>query len=308
MELGSILTILVSVLLLGVAGRMIMQAFSIQNRGQAEVRSLMARSHESDLKRRMANAALEGELSEIDKKVREAVEKSGRRETLEEMMFQAGVFSELERNKFLRYKVLGPFLGPVFGAAFAYITVGFNGMIGWALPVMGAAVGYRFPYIVVDGRRKERFEEIMFYLPIVIEQMVIGVSSSLDIGPCIQKICEMSKERDRTNAVIQLLEQSQIYVRSGNSLEEAVTQIGVLSGHMELKHAFNAIAQVSRHGGEVTKQLQELADAVTVQREAQIEAKIKKLELSATGPVALAFLAFMIVLGTGIACRMANVF
>jgi hypothetical protein len=255
----------------------------------------MARSHESDLKRRMANAALEGELSEIDKKVREAVEKSGRRETLEEMMFQAGVFSELERNKFLRYKVLGPFLGPVFGAAFAYITVGFNGMIGWALPVMGAAVGYRFPYIVVDGRRKERFEEIMFYLPIVIEQMVIGVSSSLDIGPCIQKICEMSKERDRTNAVIQLLEQSQIYVRSGNS-------------HMELKHAFNAIAQVSRHGGEVTKQLQELADAVTVQREAQIEAKIKKLELSATGPVALAFLAFMIVLGTGIACRMANVF
>ena len=43
----------------------------------------------------------------------------------------------------------------------------------------------------------------------------------------------------------------------------------------------------------------ELADAVAGQRETRIEAKIKKLELEATGPVALVFMGFLLILMIG---------
>jgi hypothetical protein len=68
-----------------------------------------------------------------------------------------------------------------------------------------------------------------------------------------------------------------------------------------------ALAQVARHGGEITKQLHELAEAVGSQREAQIEGKIKKLELAATGPVALVFMGFMIIILIGFGIQLKGI-
>ena len=60
-----------------------------------------------------------------------------------------------------------------------------------------------------------------------------------------------------------------------------------------------SLAQVARHGGEISRQLNDLADAVGNQRNTKVEEKIKKLELEATGPVALVFVGFMIILLIG---------
>jgi pilus assembly protein TadC len=68
------------------------------------------------------------------------------------------------------------------------------------------------------------------------------------------------------------------------------------------------MAQVLKHGGEITKQLQEMADAVSSQRETKIEAKIKKLELEATGPVAMVFMGFLLILLTCIGMQMMKAF
>ena len=89
------------------------------------------------------------------------------------------------------------------------------------------------------------------------------------------------------------------YIRSGVGLEEALVEIGNKSGHVELKHAFMALSQVAKHGGEISKQLMELADSVNTQRETKVEALIKQLELKATGPVALVFLGFIIIILIG---------
>jgi type II secretory pathway component PulF len=69
-----------------------------------------------------------------------------------------------------------------------------------------------------------------------------------------------------------------------------------------------ALAQVAKHGGEITRQLNELADAVANQRATKIEAKIKKLEIAATGPVALVFLGFLIILLIGFGSQMKDAF
>jgi type II secretory pathway component PulF len=137
----------------------------------------------------------------------------------------------------------------------------------------------------------------------MIEQISIGVSSSLDIGPCISRIVQMSDERGTHNPAVDLLKVALSYVKSGVSLEQALVEVGRASGCAEFKQALLALAQVTKFGGEISRQLQELADSINSQREARIEAEIRGLELKATGPVSMVFLAYLLLLGLGIAAQ-----
>ena len=80
-----------------------------------------------------------------------------------------------------------------------------------------------------------------------------------------------------------------------------------MAGHNDLKHAFMALCQVAKFGGEISRQLQELADSVGALREAKVEEKIKKLELSATVPVALVFFGYLVILLIGFGLQIITV-
>lgn len=199
---------------------------------------------------------------------------------------------------------------PIFTTIPALIGTGYIAGIDLAIVggIVGLLLGLQAPFSILDRKIKGRSEDIMFYLPLVIEQIAIGVSSSLDVGPCIQRVVSMADERDSHNVVTELLRTVQFYVKSGVSLEDALNEVGKLAGNTELKHAFMSLSQVAKHGGEVTRQLQELADAVATQRESKIDSKIKKLELEATAPVALVFFGFLIILLIGFGLQILNAF
>lgn len=226
--------------------------------------------------------------------------------SIEQRFFQAGIFSDAERQEFARMRVLLP----IFTTIPALIGTGYIAGIDLAIVggIVGLLLGLQAPFSILDRKIKGRSEDIMFYLPLVIEQIAIGVSSSLDVGPCIQRVVSMADERDSHNVVTELLRTVQFYVKSGVSLEDALNEVGKLAGNTELKHAFMSLSQVAKHGGEVTRQLQELADAVATQRESKIDSKIKKLELEATAPVALVFFGFLIILLIGFGLQILNAF
>ncbi len=225
--------------------------------------------------------------------------------TLDEMFFMAGVFTEEEKRAYHRSLIIFP---AIIVPVLCYLSYGSGPVMLISSLIFGYFGGRQLPKTLLERKIKKRGEEIVYFLPLVIEQIVIGVSSSLDIGPCLQKVVQMADERDTHNPVTELLRHAHHYVRSGVALEEALNEIGRLSYHVELKHAFMSLSQVCRHGGEVTRQLQELADAVAGQRETRIEAKIKKLELVATGPVALVFVGFMMILLIGFGLQLKTAF
>jgi pilus assembly protein TadC len=66
-----------------------------------------------------------------------------------------------------------------------------------------------------------------------------------------------------------------------------------------VKHAFKALAQVARYGGEISKQLQDLSESVSAERETKVDEKVKKLELVATLPVTMVFAGFLFILLIG---------
>ncbi len=220
--------------------------------------------------------------------------------TIEEKYFRAGMFSEKDKREFQRMRFFLPLVCAPVCLALGFYIFGFSNLLFPAIfCIFGGLIGMQLPFSILDRRMAARDEEIMYYLPLVIEQIAIGVSSSLDIGPCLQRVVQMSDERDSHNVVTELLRHAQYYVRSGNSLEDALNEVGRRTGHNELKHAFLSLSQVAKHGGEITRQLQELADAVAAQRETRIEAVIKKLELKATLPVTLVFMGFILILLVG---------
>ncbi len=246
-------------------------------------------------------AAIKGQLESLKKKQASA----GEEITLERKFFQAGMFYEEDKKEFYRLRTILPVIGIVVGGALGAVIGGI-----WMVAAIALCglVGYQLPTSILDRKILNRSEDIMFYLPLVIEQIIIGVSSSLDVGPCLARVVQMADERDSHNSVTELIRYAQLYMKTGISLDEALTEVGKLSGHTELKHSFMSLAQVAKHGGEITRQLQELADAVSTQRETRIDAKIKKLELAATGPVGLVFVGFLVILLTGFGIQIMKAF
>lgn len=270
---------------------------------------------------RSSQAVREGLSGEHGEEVYESLKKQTRRqaerrkeaESVELKLFQAGIISPEAKKRFARWRIVSPVIGLAAGSfvgfflnSVAYLM--FPGDLFVVGAVMGLLVGIQAPVSILDRRKEKRDDELLYYLPLVIEQIAIGVSSSLDIGPCLQRIVDMADERDSHNPVTELIRFVQSYVKSGVSLEEALSEVAKMTGHTELKHAFLSLAQVSRHGGEISKQLQELADAVAQQRETAVEGKIKKLELVATGPVALVFMGFLLIILTGFGIQIKNAF
>jgi len=217
--------------------------------------------------------------------------------TLEERMFQAGLFSEEQRRDFRRLQVVMPTAFGLLGAGWG--SFGGDPVNILLYGVVGGMLGAYIPLKRLDKWIKFRQEEITFYLPLVIEQISIGVSSSLDIGPCLARVVQMADERDSHNPVTELLRFAQAYIKSGVSLQDALNEVGRQSGSNEVKHSFKALAQVARYGGEISKQLQDLSESVSSDRETKVEEKIKKLELAATAPVALVFAGFLFILLVG---------
>ncbi len=223
-------------------------------------------------------------------------------------LFKAGFFTAEDRRKFLRMRIISfvifLFLIPM---AFYFVTKKADFTFAVSI-ILGAIVGITMPMSWLEKQIRKRSDEVLYYLPLVIEQVSIGVSSALDVGPCISYIVEMTNERDSHNAVTEMFVHVEKLVKSGLSLQDSLVEVGTANGTNEVKHAFMFLAQCAKHGGEVSKQLQELADSVMTQRQVHIEGKIAALPVKATGPLAMVFAGFFGLLFAGLFVRLLSAF
>jgi len=241
------------------------------------------------------------------KKQSKKKKKSKKGEDLSSKLFKAGFFTAGDRRKFLRYRIISFAICLVALPVGMYVASG-HAFFSFLCLILGALIGFALPMSWLERQIRAREEDIMYYLPLAIEQVSIGVSSSLDVGPCLSNIVTMADERDSHNAVTELFMHVEKLIRSGLSLEDSLVEVGEANGSMEVKHAFMFLAQCSRHGGEISKQLQELADSVMVQRQVQVEAKITALPVKATGPLTMVFAGFFALLFAGLLVRLLTAF
>lgn len=228
-------------------------------------------------------------------------------EDLSTKLFRAGYFSAADRQKFLRSRIVLFSVSVIFLPLGAYSAFGKFELVALGV-ILGAIIGYALPMTMLERQIRTRQEDILYYLPLAIEQVSIGVSSALDIGPCLAHITQLAYERSSHNPVTEMFVHVEKLIRSGLNLEDALVEVGSASGIPEVKHAFMFLAQCARHGGEVTKQLQELADSVMMQRQVAIEGKIAALPVKATGPLTMVFAGYFALLFAGLIVRLLSAF
>lgn len=230
-----------------------------------------------------------------------------KKDDLSKKLFRAGYYSAEDKKRFkisqiITFVVLGIFL-PIF----VYSATS-NVKMAVMIFAIGSFAGFSWPVVRLDKKIEKRQEETMFFLPLVIEQVSIGVSSSLDIGPCIMHILQMATERNSHNPVTEMFINVEKLIKAGLNLEDALIEVGEANGQTEVKHAFMFLAQCSKHGGEISSQLQELADTIMIQRQTTIEAKINALPVKATLPLTMVFFGFFMLLMAGFMVRFLTAF
>lgn len=274
---------------------------------QGDLRDLMGTGTpvERQPQRRHGIDPLELDVDTFHKQMRKDMKSKA--EDLPRKLFRAGFYSDDDRNRFNRIRAVSFVVGIAI-CPYGMWSLTANPTLALLGGVLGVLIGYAMPMSWLEKQIRRREDEIMYYLPLVIEQVSIGVSSALDVGPCIANIINMAHERDSHNPVTEMFVHVEKLIRSGLNLEDALTEVGEANGMSEVKHAFMFLAQCSKHGGELSKQLQELADSVMMQRQVQIEGKIASLPVKATGPLATVFAGFFALLFAGLLVRLLSAF
>lgn len=163
-------------------------------------------------------------------------------------------------------------------------------LCGWTVGsvVVSAAVGVLVGYLVVsrreDNAKKRRLRQLEFYLPSVMERMVMAVSSGLDIIPALRE-----SSRNAKDPVSQLLARIVDLSEHGTPVEAAFESVAKECPSLSVKHAFVHLGLAYRQGGEIVRPLKELSDATQTAYQETVEEQIAKLPVKAVLPLVLTF-------------------
>jgi pilus assembly protein TadC len=167
------------------------------------------------------------------------------------------------------------------------------GSLAAGLLVFGTCVLYRSTR---ERRAKEeRIREIEFFLPVLMERLVMAVQAGLDIIPAIDSIIEsevsLSKPEDPVSGLLRRVIR---LTESGLSFSEALNTVAQSVDSSPLRHAFIHLGVAYEEGGELITPLRELSDATQLYFQESIEEEIAKMPVRATMPLLCTFAGLLV--------------
>jgi len=206
---------------------------------------------------------------------------------------RAGLLTREARRRF----EIGTKLFPL-GVAAALVVLNIaSGGRNPALVVVCVVLGLSLGYLVAQSRLRRHTaafqREIEFFLPVVMERLVMAVQAGLDILPSVQMVTQ--PERDRLGApqpldpVSRLLRLAYQMTESGLGFRRALDEVARLVESAPLRHAFIHMGLAQEQGGEVVTPLRELSDSTQLYYQESVEEEIAKLPVRATLPLLCTF-------------------
>lgn len=158
---------------------------------------------------------------------------------------------------------------------------------------MGAALGIIIRERVAESRLSAHRKKIDYYLPIVMERIVMAVESGLDILPALRTVVEIENQnaQDPVTAHFQRLYE---YTEKGIPFQSALEMVSETAESPSLKHALVHLGIAFEQGGEIMHPLRELSEATQLYYQESIEEEIAKLPVKATVPLLCTFAGLII--------------
>ena len=221
------------------------------------------------------------------------------REVFSDELASIGLYGRGERKRYsLWRRIIPPGAAAV---AFGIALLVERNAAGSAVPaaLIALACGYLFERAHFRSRQSEYVRNLEFFLPVVMERLVMAVKSGLDVISGLKAIVELEKPADNrrdseVDPVTRLLDLVCQLTEAGLGFEEALCCVAELVKCTALRHAFLHLAMAWREGGELVMPLSELSDSTQLYFQESVEEEIARLPVKATMPLLLTFTGLLI--------------
>ncbi len=180
-------------------------------------------------------------------------------------------------------------IGGVSFGALRCLLCGFSPGAVLLASVLGVFAGRIYKSRQREVRAKKEVRSLEFYLPAVMERIVMAVGSGLDIVPALQEA-----SRDGKDPVSGLLAQVVRLSEGGTPVDAAFESVATQTKSVSVRHALTHLALAHRQGGEIVRPLKELSDATQTAYQETVEEMIAKLPVKAVLPLVLTFTGLII--------------
>jgi len=210
----------------------------------------------------------------------------------------AGLLDSHERNQFEQQVRYVPLSVALMLAGICLILTG-NFLITLILFSLGLSGGYLYMRWTLFRRKREFLADIDFFLPVVMERLVMAAQAGLDIFSGIRVATKLAQEEvirsgENRDPVTRLLERVLSLHERGVSFEEALSQVAIDIESPALRHSFIHLSVAQNQGGELVQPLRELSDSTQLYYQETVDEQIAKLPVKATIPLVITFAGLVI--------------
>jgi len=222
---------------------------------------------------------------------------------LKDELSSIGLYKPEERIKFrLRQK-----LTPVITASlFLLYNLMFtsSGAVGAVVSTgLGLSVGYLYERYRFSGLKEQHKRNLEFFLPIVMERIVMAVQAGFDIIAAVRAVLDTEEmdsdsaklmKRPKKDPVSELMDIAYQLTESGLTFERSLNDVAALVDSSPLRHAFIHLAMAHKEGGELVMPLRELSDSTQLYFQESVEEEIAKMPVKATLPLLFTFVGLIL--------------
>lgn len=217
---------------------------------------------------------------------------------IQDELYAAGFFTQEERLSYGQKLRMIPWGGALLCSA---LTLCFTQhiLLSIILFFLGLSGGYLSIRRSLYVKKKRFIEEIDFFLPVVMERLVMAAQAGLDIFSGIRVITRLAYEEatrlgEQVDPVTRLLERACTLHERGIGFEEALSQVSSNVENPALRHAFIHLSVSQKQGGELVQPLRELSDSTQLYYQETVDEQIAKLPVKATLPLVITFAGLVI--------------
>jgi Flp pilus assembly protein TadB len=221
---------------------------------------------------------------------------------LDDELGQMGLLTGAQRTIYTLRRQLTPFV-----AAAVFVSTRllfFPGTLAALVftGLIGLAAGYLYEKYRLKKLKDNFKREIEFFLPIVMERIVMAVQSGFDVFASVKVILDLDENQDSkkepgynsSDPVSRLLSIAYSLTESGLAFEQSLKEVSSKVNNSALRHAFIYLALAQKEGGELIMPLRELSDSTQLYYQESVEEQIAAMPARATLPLLCTFLGLII--------------
>lgn len=205
--------------------------------------------------------------------------------------------SDKQKQKFRRKQILTPFV-----MAFTALSTLFflhPEPAGLLVPVfvVSLAIGFLVTRRMEVNLANRYRRQLDFFLPIVMERLVMAVQAGLDVFAAMKAIVEIEKGNalnGELDPLTKLIQRACQLTERGILFEDALKEVSREVDCPALRHSFLHLSVAHKEGGELIAPLKELSDSTQLYYQETIEEEIAGLPVKATAPLLVTFVGLII--------------